>query len=225
MKRNLKINEIKNSKKEYRLHNSIPFFIKDPLPENIDLQSVISILENRIPEYLFHYVDIIYVGHFDDFDENNTNAKYQDGAIYLTNLQDDVRDMIDDIVHELAHAISENNTTEIFSDYQVENEFVLKRKQLERILRYKGHSVYGLRFANPDYSLKFDEFLYKEVGYSALRTLSSNIFTSPYAITSIQEYFASGFEEFYIGDRRRLYKISPKLYNKINELNNLGENI
>ncbi len=33
------------------------------------------------------------------------NSVYEDGAIYITNDQDDELDMVDDIVHEAAHAI------------------------------------------------------------------------------------------------------------------------
>ena len=65
--------------------------------------------------------------------------------------------------------------------------------------------------------------MYQDVGYPKLNTLSQGIFSSAYGVTSLREYFANGFEEFYLGDRRYLSKTCPKLYNKINELNALGE--
>jgi hypothetical protein len=48
---------------------------------------------------------MIYIGHFDIFDDRSINSLYADGAIYITNNQDDELDMVDDIMHEAAHAI------------------------------------------------------------------------------------------------------------------------
>ena len=47
------------------------------------------------------------------------------------------------------------------------------------------------------------------------------LFSTPYAVTSLREYFATGFEEFYIGDRNYIKKISPNLYNKLTYLDGL----
>ena len=69
---------------------------------------------------------------------------------------------------------------------------------------------------NLEYNQAFDEFLYKDVGYPVLSMLTYNIFHSPYAATSLNEYFADGFEAFYMNDEiSRLKNESPKLYNKI----------
>ena len=47
---------------------------------------------------------VIYVGDFSHFEERDTNAAYENGAIYIINVQDNAMDMADDIVHEIAHA-------------------------------------------------------------------------------------------------------------------------
>jgi hypothetical protein len=46
------------------------------------------------------------------------------------------------------------------------------------------------------------------------------VFITPYAATSLREYFATGFTEFYLhpDDHEFLKKISPELYKKINSL-------
>ena len=49
------------------------------------------------------------------------------------------------------------------------------------------------------------------------------LFSSAYPTTSLREYFATGFEEFYIGDRRDVAQISPKLYKKLNDLNKMEQ--
>ena len=69
-----------------------------------------------------------------------------------------------------------------------------------------------------EYNLEFDDYLYGTVGYPILQTLSIGLFPDAYGITSIREYFASGFEMYFLGDRDYLKKISPILYKKIREL-------
>ena len=64
----------------------------------------------------------------------------------------------------------------------------------------------------------FDSFLHKEVGYSILENAAMGLFVSPYAATSLEEYWAVGFEDYFVGDREYLKKISPQLFNKIKEI-------
>ena len=71
----------------------------------------------------------------------------------------------------------------------------------------------------------FDEFLYKTVGYETLVNITMGLFISPYAATSLKEYFANGFEAYFIGDRSYLKKISPYIYDKIEQLESLEDMI
>ena len=65
-----------------------------------------------------------------------------------------------------------------------------------------------------------DNYLYEEVGYERLNFIvtSYGIFTSAYPATSLREYYASGFEYFFLEDRKYLKEISPTLYQKIEDL-------
>ena len=65
---------------------------------------------------------------------------------------------------------------------------------------------------------ELDNFLFNELGYDNIIGLSTGLFSSPYSITSIREYFANGFQEYINGDRNYLKEISPNLYNKIHVL-------
>ena len=47
---------------------------------------------------------------------------------------------------------------------------------------------------------------------------SYGLFTSAYSATALREYFANGFEYFFLDDRSYLAEICPTLYNKIKEL-------
>ena len=77
-------------------------------------------------------------------------------------------------------------------------------------------------FLNLEYSIGFDNFLYKEVGYPLLSVLTVNLFYSPYGATSLREYFANCFEAYFFHkDVAYLKKISPNVFAKIV---NLGYN-
>ena len=51
-----------------------------------------------------------------------------------------------------------------------------------------------------------------------LRLATSAIFIRPYAAVSLREYWATGFEAYFMGQKEQLQKISPDLYDKINDI-------
>jgi hypothetical protein len=206
--------------KEKLLFNKIVVYVQNALPEDFDLNYVLEYIENKIPAHLAHLIDAIYVGEFPFLKERDLNALYEDGAIYTTNEQSNEEDMIDDIVHEMAHSVEQLAGSEIYADRGVEEEFIGKRKRLYHILRTEGHNVPESMTFETDYSKEFDEILYKTIGYDKLVFLTMGLFASPYGATSLREYFANGFENYFIGDRDRLRKTSPKLYNKLEFLTN-----
>ena len=87
----------------------VDVFIKDQLPEHIDVSFVFEYIGSRIPFYFMEGIDIIYIGLFPDMVKRDINAYYEDGAIYVTNDQEDEMDMIEDIIHEIAHAVENNH--------------------------------------------------------------------------------------------------------------------
>ena len=128
--------------------------------------------------------------------------------------------MIDDIIHEMAHAAEELYLDLIYGDGLIEQEFKGKRIRLYYLLNEEGFDIDLKTFEEISYSYDFDNLLYKEIGYPILATLTSGLFVSPYGATSIREYFANGFEEFFLGDRGYLKRISPQLFTKIMEITN-----
>jgi len=149
-------------------------------------------------------------------DGREYNAMYKDGAIYLSPDQDNERDLLDDILHELAHAVEKKHEDKIYGDGRLEREFVAKRKHLYYLL---GDKEYGLEaYGKPEYDYEFDQHLYKNIGYDTLRGVSSELFYSPYAVTALREYWANGFENYLLGVRGKLKEISPVLYSKIDAL-------
>ena len=196
----------------------IDIFIKDQLPSHIDPDLVFSTFSKLIPSHLLTGVDIIYVGEFDVFKEKKVNAVFQDGAIYVSNEQDSNQDMIDDIIHELAHSVEEKFPQYIYSENDLKNEFIGKRKRLYDILLNYDYDPSPKLKTMYHYDESIDMYLYKDVGYEAMWNLINGLFPSPYSVTSLREYFAIGFEYYFMGEKNTIKKLCPVLYSKLENL-------
>lgn len=205
----------------YTVFNNTSVFEQEPLPENIDLLSLLEKLENIIPFHFVENLDVIYIGDFSFLHERDLNAMYEDGAIYISNTQDDEEDLMDDIVHEIAHCVEESYSDYIYGNGIIEQEFLVKRKKLLDILKREDYNVSLGDFLNTEYSPEFDEFLYIDVGYPVLTGLTAGLFVSPYGATSLREYFANAFEELFARKNSEyVRKVSPAVYkNLINIIN------
>jgi len=202
--------------------NGIQIYIKDKLPEHIDMDVVVSYIVSRIPVHLMAGVDIIYVGQFEDLVRREINAYFENGAIFMTNEQDNEMDMIDDIIHEMAHAAEREYGNLIYDGY-IEREFKGKRERLYHLLSAEGYKISPIFRVKMEYDKDIDEFLYKEIGYDNLNNLVNGLFVSAYASTSLREYFARGFEEYFMGDVQYLKKVSPAIYRAMETLTNMEE--
>ena len=203
---------------QYTLFGNTYIYVRDPLPENVDIEEVVQFLYSKMPQHLFSEVDAVYVGNFEELQDRQIQAMYRDGAIYCTNLQSNEEDMIDDLVHEIAHSLEQPYGMELYSDGMMELEFIGKRRRLKDLLEANGFEVEHINFSNPEYDEQFDMYLYQEIGYPILESITFGLFTNPYAATSLREYYASGFEQFILSDRELLKTISPILFAKIQEI-------
>ena len=201
---------------DFYTQTGLHVFFKDPL-ENIDVEKLVNQVENIIPLHLLSEVEMIIIGWFDEFEERSLNAFYDGGTLYISNVQDSYSGMSDDIIHEISHSLEEPYGYFLYGDKKVEEEFLRKRKYLYDILWKMGFKVPESFFMNPEYDEEFDMFLYEKVGYDKLTNIISGIFVNPYSATSLAEYFATGFTEFYIRPDEHTYlqKVSPELYKKL----------
>jgi len=219
-------NYIKESLKRVKKNISEFYFmnvlvrIHDPLPKHISLENVMYEIERRIPKKYFKNIESIKIGDFDFLNKKKVNASYHNKIIYLTNAQEDDMDMADDIAHELAHSVEEHESDKIYKDSLLKGEFLAKRKRLYALLLAYGFKPDKEEFSEIEYSKNFDAYLYHDVGYEALSSMAGNLFYSPYAATSLREYFANGFEAFYYHrEFDKLTIISPILFDKLMKLN------
>jgi hypothetical protein len=209
-----------NNRKEFFI-NDVLVFVNEPLPESVSVFSVKKRLESLVPKSLFRNIDYIYIGDFPELKLRDVQSVYLRGAIYITNEQQTEDSLYEAIIHELAHSIETTFRNKIYSDDTVAVEFISKRKKLRSILKAQGYELKDPSiFIRQEYNPEFDKFLYQEVGYDLLNQLCVGLFISPYGATSLREYFANGFEHYYLGDADYLKKVSPKLFNKIYVLTN-----
>ena len=222
MKNNL-LEYVKHSKKNAGIYylNDIPVWTEDPLPDSIDLRQILLDVAKRLPKIYLKYIQAVRIGIFEEMLERELNALYKDGVLYVSNMQDNNTDMLDDIIHEIAHAVEEHNHDLVYGDEGVFLEFLGKRKRLYELLKSEGYDVTIEQFLTTTYDYDFDMFLFQDIGYPVLETLTLGLFVSPYSVTSINEYFAVGFENFYMGEPNYIKKICPILSEKLYYLDEL----
>jgi len=217
MRRKKVANYVKNKIEDsfQRRYGTINVFIKDSILNDVNLKDVFAKIQILLPSHIIDLVSDMYIGDFDFLRERSINASFLDGAIYISSEQDSEDDMLDDIIHEFAHAIEEKYGWIVYEDGNLHFEFLRRRLGLERVLKAHGFDTDSVDFKNIEFDQDFDDFLYREVGYEKLSKLISGLFVNPYSPTSLREYFASGFEEFYLGDRGYLMKVCPYIYKKV----------
>ena len=206
--------------RSYLVYAGLPIYINDPLPEFVNIGNVLNQLVDIVPFEMLNSVDMFLIGQFDELKARDLDSMWKDRAIYLTNEQKSESDMLDDIIHEVAHALEDQYGLEIYADGKIESEFLLKRRHMHDILMAHGYEVDLTTLLNPVYNKELDEFLYKTIGYEKLNHLLSGLFVSAYGATSLREYWANAFEEYFMpdGNRTSIRTISPELYNKIEYL-------
>tara|TARA_R110000782_G_scaffold88289_2_gene170491 strand:- start:252 stop:935 length:684 start_codon:yes stop_codon:yes gene_type:complete len=188
------------------------------LPDDVSLAKVLHTITGLLPKLYYRGITKIQVGDHPKFADKDFNAMYQDGILYVSPDQDNEEDMIDDIVHETAHHLEVVALEEVYSDEKIKDEFLKKRKELRYELASEGYGVNEYDFDELKYDDDFDTFLHKRVGYKTIKYLMQYTFVRPYGATSLREYFACAFQEYYLGSKDRLYRDCPVVYNKIDEL-------
>lgn len=211
-----------NQPVDFYTPSGIHVYFKDKINnQDVDMEEVISVVESKLPKHLLSEIEMVIVGWFEEFEERNINAFYKDAILHVSNQQDNVEDMVDDIIHETAHAAEESYGFEIYGDSKIKAEFLNKRDRLHDELWALGYKTPKSFYKETEYNQEFDNFLLNTVGYDKLSVICSGMFINAYAPTSLREYFATGFTDFYMrpDDHGTLQSVSPELYKKLVQLN------
>ena len=200
---------------EYYIYSIPVFVVAEELEPEVDIPAFCTEVEQILPEQLLNNVEVVYIGQFNHLGDRN--AAYSNGGIYINSMEPTNFDMVENFVHEVAHSLEIDHGAQIYSS-EVRDEFLGKRERLRHLLEAEGHKINPALYSFTEYTEKFDNFLANVVGYPLLLTLTMGLFASPYGATSLQEYFANGFEKYFLDNPRRVRDISPILYAKIEEI-------
>lgn len=203
-----------------KMFGAVPIRIHDEFLKPIDLDSVIYKIESIIPDKFVADIESIFVGDYSFLADKQMNAMFHDNVMYISNNQSSEEDLLDDIVHEIAHAVEFTHFDEIYNNSNIEHEFKRKKMILSDYLEYNGIIVPDFFEDEVKFSQRVDDFLYREVGYDNLNELIIGLFLSPYSITSLREYWAVGFEYFFLQSSQEVKEISPSVYEIITKLLN-----
>ena len=215
--------QLKSKSMDFYTPTGLHVYMQQPV-DGVDVEEVIHKMETVLPQHFRDEIEMIIFGWFDEFEERNINAFYNDNAIYVSHLQNDAADLYDDLIHEIAHSLEEAYGYEIYADEDIKDEFLRKRKYLHDVLWKLGYRAPLSFFEDIEFNQEFDDFLYKKIGYDKLSTIMSGMFISPYAATSLREYFATAFTEYFLDSNHEfLKKVSPAAFYKINMLKDMKE--
>jgi hypothetical protein len=216
---------IKSNKKPIIRENQehLPYvnvLIKGSIPKNISLDYVFDEVKEKLPKRLFTDIKDIIIGDFDFLNKKNLNSLYHDNKLYISNKERNEEAILHDIVHEIAHSVEKKYEDIIYGDNVLKMEFVNKRRKLFNQMSPHYPECHDFDFDDINYSSNFDDFLYKKVTYPKLARLSSGLFFTPYATTSLREYFADGVENYVLRpeNRKDIYMMCPQLFAKVRKI-------
>jgi len=210
-------NLAKQNRKEYQIFGHITVTVTDPLPQNINLEKILKELEGKLPKRLLNDVDSVYIGKYEPLASRQIDSMYVNGSILISNSHSSEKELFGSFIHEFAHAIEESERDLIYSDGILSREFLAKRNMLFNLLK-DDYRLDKKSFMDINFNQQFDNFVYKTVGYDNLGTITNGLFISPYACTSLREYFANGFEHFFLSEPTELKQKSPALFKKVKEV-------
>ena len=182
-------------------------------------------IASMVPEPLLLNIDIVYIGQFDNLKKRDVRGVFEDGAIFITNEQDTEMDLIDDLIHEIAHSVETAHSDIVYADGGLEKEFKYKRHELYKIFKEKELNPPISLTTDINYNKTIDDYLYKEIGYPALNQIVAlaGLFIGSYSTTSIREYFAAAFEAYFLHEKQLVFDYCPVLYSKLKQLDNLED--
>jgi hypothetical protein len=214
-------NKKAQDRNEYMLFN-VPVYVINKFPSNIKINNILDSVKDIINKKYLDGLEAIYIGDFKDLNRRDIQSMLKDDAIWISsnNVKNVITEplVVENIIHEIAHHLEEKYQSIIYGDGKLEREYDSKKNRLFHLLKNEGYDIDLGLFFSDDMLKEFDNFLYKVVGYDKLALLSAGLFLSPYSITTVREYFASGFLNYLLDEDDHLSDVSPTLYQKINEI-------
>lgn len=202
-----------------RIHGIEVSVIDKPV-NKIDFKKIKTDVENKVPKHFFNGLNGIKIIDIKKIRNQDFNATYdsKNKIMYLSNKQDNEKDVLDDIFHELAHHIQDTYKDHIFSDGKLRREFMGKRMKLfDQLSAYGMHPPSRIKFSKHDFDDELDYYFYKKIGYKKLDNFTNGLFLTNYSCSSLYEYFAEGVEQYLFkpGLHHKMKSVSPTLFKKV----------
>ncbi len=214
-------NKKAQDRNEYMLFN-VPVYVINKFPSNIKINNILDSVKDIINKKYLDGLETIYIGDFKDLNRRDIQSMLKDDAIWISsnNVKNVITEplVVENIIHEIAHLLEEKYQSQIYGDGKLEREYDSKKNRLFHLLKNEGYDIDLDLFFSDDMLKEFDNFLYKVVGYDKISLLTAGLFLSPYSITTIREYFASGMLDYLTNDDSYIDETSPVLYSKIRNI-------
>ena len=214
-------NKKAQDRNEYMLFN-VPVYVINKFPSNIKINNILDSVKDIIDIKYLDGLETIYIGDFKDLNRRDIQSMLKDDAIWISsnNVKNVITEplVVENIIHEIAHLVEEKYQSQIYGDGKLEREYDSKKNRLFHLLKNEGYDIDLELFFSDDMLKEFDNFLYKVVGYDKISLLTAGLFLSPYSITTVREYFATGMLDYLTDDESYIKEISPVLYSKIKNI-------
>ena len=145
-----KNDKIQKKLKDRKLFNKIHVWEKDAVADSVDIDKALETIAQKLPQHYFSNIDGIYIGQFPELVKRQLSAVYEDGAIYVTNDVVNTTDLLQNIIHEMAHAIEQALGEKIQDNQDLIHEFIVKREKLKEILGINGFETKNQNFLQID---------------------------------------------------------------------------
>ena len=141
--------------REYHIHH-IPVFVFGETEPQVNIPTFCEQIIEMLPRCVLRNVDVCYIS--DNPVLDGRNAAYSDGAIYMKLDEPTNEDMIENFVHEVAHAVELEDPHFIYDDRLIA-EFAGKRSRLYHLLTAEGFDeMPQRRYDYLEYNEAFDNF-------------------------------------------------------------------
>jgi hypothetical protein len=207
---------------------NVPVYVINKFPSNIKINNILDSVKDIINKNYLNDLEAIYIGDFKDLNRRDIQSMLKDGAIWISsnNIKNVITEplVVENIIHEIAHLLEEKYQSQVYGDGKLEKEYNSKKNRLFHLLKNEGYDIDLDLFFSDDMLKEFDNFLYRIVGYDKISLLTAGLFISPYSITTVREYFATGMLDYLTDDESYVKEISPTLYSKIKNIKETIEN-
>jgi hypothetical protein len=177
--------------------------------------------QRKYPKFslIKQYVKKIIVKQIKQMSEMDMHMVYLEDKIFISPMLRNEEILEEGLIHEIGHILLSKSSLQNNED--IKDEFFLKRKMsLNDILNdiEVPQRIQDLLKNSYTFSKEVDDYFNNQIGYEKLAQYIDGYFLDPYAISSYDEYLATGFQMYYSDYKDLLRQTNPLLYQEIDKV-------